>query len=53
MLGNHTALLHGLDEFREHLGGTLTITMLRGLGNSFEVHEVDSVLMRRAAAELA
>ncbi len=53
MLGNHTALLHGLDEFREHLGGTLTITMLRGLGNSFEVHEVDSVLMRRAAEELA
>ncbi|MGA1235634.1 MAG: 3-dehydroquinate synthase [Limisphaerales bacterium] len=32
-------LLDGLDEFREHLGGQLTITLLRGIGSSIEVHE--------------
>lgn len=31
----------GLDEFREHLGGELTITLLRGIGEGFEVHEMD------------
>ncbi len=48
-----SALLAGLLEFREHLGGTLTITMLRGIGEGFEVHEIDSALMRRAATALA
>jgi 3-dehydroquinate synthase len=46
-------LLRGLEEFREHLGGTLTITMLRGIGRGFEIHEVDFARMRAAAAELA
>ena len=46
-------LLRGLEEFREHLGGTLTITMLRGIGRGFEIHEVDFARMRTAAAELA
>jgi 3-dehydroquinate synthase len=32
-------LLDGLDEFREHLGGQLTITLLRGIGTSIEVHD--------------
>jgi len=35
------ALLHGLTEFREHLGGELTITLLRGIGQSIEVHHMD------------
>lgn len=47
------ALLSGLEEFREHLGGRLTVTMLRGIGHGFEVHELDGELVRRAAAELA
>ncbi len=34
-------LLHGLHEFREHLGGRLCITMPRGVGAKFEVHEMD------------
>ena len=34
------AVLDGLDEFREHLGGHLTLLMLRGIGNPFEIHEV-------------
>ncbi len=47
------ALLRGLDEFREHLGGTLTITMLRGIGRGVEIHELDTALVRAAATELA
>jgi 3-dehydroquinate synthase len=35
------ALLRGLQEFREHLGGTLHITQLRGIGRPFEVTEMD------------
>jgi 3-dehydroquinate synthase len=46
-------LLNGLEEFREHLGGQLTVTMLRGIGHGFEVHELDADLVRRAAGEMA
>ncbi|MFZ9916103.1 MAG: 3-dehydroquinate synthase family protein, partial [Phycisphaerales bacterium] len=53
LLADHAALLAGADEFREHLGGRLTVTMLRGIGQGFEVHELDAELVRRAAAELA
>ncbi len=34
-------ILNGLDEFREHLGGRLTIMLLRCIGEGIEVHEVD------------
>jgi len=34
-------VLDGLDEFREHLGGELTITLLAGIGRGVEVHEVN------------
>jgi 3-dehydroquinate synthase len=34
-------ILGGLEEFREHLGGGLTITLLRDIGEGFEVHEMD------------
>lgn len=34
-------VLKGLEEFREHLGGQLTITLLQGVGRGFEVHEMD------------
>jgi 3-dehydroquinate synthase len=34
-------ILAGLEEFREHLGGDLTITLLRGIGDGFEVHEMN------------
>jgi len=33
-------VLAGLDEFREHLGGELTLTMLRQPGEALEVHEM-------------
>lgn len=35
------AVLTGLDEFREHLGGELTVTLLAELGRGVEVHEMD------------
>ena len=34
-------ILRGLQEFREHLGGTLHITQLKGIGRGFEVNEMD------------
>ena len=36
------ASLRGLREFREHLGGELTITLLRDIGRGEEVHQMDS-----------
>lgn len=35
-------VLEGLEEFREHLGGLLTITLLKRIGSRFEVHEMDT-----------
>ena len=45
-------VLEGLREFREHLGGELTITLLRGIGHGFEVHEMDEELVQRAILHL-
>ena len=45
-------LLLGLDEFREHLGGDLTITLLNGIGRGFEVHEISRAIVGRAIEEL-
>jgi 3-dehydroquinate synthase len=42
------AVLAGLDEFREHLGGELTITLLAGIGTGVEVHEMDTARVREA-----
>lgn len=42
------AVLTGLEEFREHLGGRLTITLLRAIGAGFEAHEMDSERVREA-----
>lgn len=38
----------GLEEFREHLGGELTITLLNDIGHGLEVHEMDSRTVIRA-----
>jgi 3-dehydroquinate synthase len=45
-------VLKGLEEFREHLGGELTLTMLRGIGAGVEVHEIVLPKMLEALAEL-
>ena len=41
-------LLTGIEEFREHLGGQLTITLIDRIGNKFDVHEIDLQLMEKA-----
>jgi len=46
------ALFQGLEEFRQHLGGRLTLTMLRGVGDPVDVHEIDPALMREAIRRL-
>ena len=46
-------LLDGLEEFRQHLGGRLTVTMLRGVGDPIDVHEVDPDLMRAAIGRVS
>lgn len=38
-------ILQGLSEFREHLGGELTITLLKSIGEGVEVHEMDKDLL--------
>jgi 3-dehydroquinate synthase len=50
---NHPAsVLRGLDEFREHLGGSLTILMLRSIGAPFDVHEIRRDVMIRSIGVL-
>jgi 3-dehydroquinate synthase len=46
---DESPLLHGLEEFREHLGGKLTITLLNDIGKGEEVHEMDGALIRQAS----
>lgn len=45
-------VIHGLEEFREHLGGELTITLLKEIGVGFEVHEVNLPRVIEAIYEL-
>jgi 3-dehydroquinate synthase len=45
-------VLDGLAEFREHLGGELTVTLLAGIGHGVEVHEMDETLVGRAIEQL-
>lgn len=46
-------LFEGLEEFRQHLGGRLTITMLKGVGQAIDVHEIDAPMMRAAIEAVA
>lgn len=50
--GGRRQILAGLEEFREHLGGELTITLLRGIGQGMEVHEMDQDRIMAAIGEL-
>lgn len=52
-LHDSATLFAGLEEFRQHLGGRLTLTMLHAVGQPFEVHEVDEAVMRQAIDEVA
>lgn len=46
------AVLAGLREFREHLGGRLHITLLRELGTGFEVNEMDEQAILQCIGQL-
>jgi len=48
----HPEILNGLEEFREHLGGQLTITLLEDIGRGIEVHEMDKGLVIQAIEQL-
>ncbi len=50
--GDPRCILSGLDEFREHLGGQLTIMLLRGIGQGVEVNEMDEETVVRSIALL-
>lgn len=47
--GGRPALLAGLQEFREHLGGRLTVMLLERIGRGFEVHELDEAVLLEAS----
>ncbi|ODS52138.1 MAG: 3-dehydroquinate synthase [Acidobacteria bacterium SCN 69-37] len=41
------SVLRGLAEFREHLGGRLTILLLRSIGDAFDAHDIETEGMIR------
>lgn len=47
------AFLSGLDEFREHLGGELTVLLPEAIGRMREVHALDTALVEKSVAFLA
>jgi 3-dehydroquinate synthase len=46
--GHPDSVLLGLSEFREHLGGRLTVILLEGIGRPIDVHQVDAGDMIRS-----
>lgn len=49
---NRLEILNGLEEFREHLGGKLTVTLLKEIGRGIEIHEMDAKKVVSAIREL-
>jgi 3-dehydroquinate synthase len=50
---DHSPVLQGLNEFREHLGGRLTIMLLQSVGKGVEVHELDTELLKKSSLWLS
>ncbi|MER2999305.1 3-dehydroquinate synthase [Pontibacter populi] len=46
------SILRGLTEFREHLGGQLTIMLLDEIGHGIEVHQIDETIVAEAVKVL-
>lgn len=46
---DESPILLGLQEFREHLGGQLTIMLLNAIGEGAEVHEIDTELLKQGS----
>ncbi len=53
LLSEPNPLLDGLEEFREHLGGPLTITLLRAPGEGFDATDIDPARMQDAIRQVA
>jgi 3-dehydroquinate synthase len=51
--GGRLAVIAGLEDFREHLGGALTVTLLERIGRGREVTSLDETVVAGAAAWLA
>jgi 3-dehydroquinate synthase len=51
-IDENSSILLGLNEFREHLGGLLTIMLLRDIGSGEEVHEIDTTLLIEASRRI-
>jgi len=51
--GKISPVIAGLEEFREHLGGRLTISLLRAIGKGEEVHQMDLDLLQQAVEACA
>ena len=45
-------VFNGLEEFREHLGGELTVLLLKETGVGVDVHEIDEAIWESCAEEL-
>ena len=50
--GGKRRVIDGLDEFREHLGGRLTVLLLEDVGRGIDVHEIDETLLGDCINEL-
>jgi len=48
----NSEILKGLQEFREHLGGRLTVMLLSDIGVGEEVHNLDVALLKEASQKL-
>lgn len=46
---DQSSVLKGLNEFREHLGGKLTIMLLERIGKGVEVHHLDTDKLKKAS----
>lgn len=46
-------LVEGLREFREHLGGELHVTLLRDVGETFDVSEIDDDVLSQSIEDLS
>jgi 3-dehydroquinate synthase len=45
--------LAGLEEFRQHLGGRLSVTLLTGIGHELQTNEIDELLLSQQVERLA
>lgn len=51
-LADQEAILQGLEDFRQHLGGDLSIPMLTGIGSALDVQQIDRGQMISALERL-